>query len=139
MNANVIPAGQAADIEASGKSVAIGNSGETVEVWEYFALNIDDFATAKTIVDHFDANPRMLESQENDFHGLYVRAKLTLKRQAIAYAQAQAAMEKAREQSRSARSALKSAKAFIGAVYSTAKSEPTVLVAVAFGLLWYFR
>jgi len=139
MNTDVIPAGQVAEMNATAQSVAIGETGETVEVWEYFAQNIDEFAAAKTIVDHFDANPQMLQSQEYEFHGLYVRAKLTLKRQAISYAQTMAALERARAQSRSARGVMKSASGFIGSLWQTSKSEPTVLIAAAFALLWYFR
>lgn len=140
MNANVIPAGQAADIEASGQSVAIGNSGETVEVWEYFALNIDDFATAKTIVDHFAENPKLLDNKEMDLHGLFLRAKLTLKRRAIAYAEMQSALERAREQSRGARGAWKSCKGFLASFNSAIESNPTpVVLALAFSLIWLLR
>jgi hypothetical protein len=140
MNHDSIPAASAAEIHGNGQSVAIGNSGETVEVWEYFAENIDDFATAKTIVDHFVENPKLLDNKEMDLHGLFLRAKLTLKRRAIAYAEMQSALERAREQSRGARGALKSVKGFFASFNSAIESNPTpVVLALAFSLIWLLR
>lgn len=137
---HVIPAAQVAVMEAAGSSVAIGDQGETVEVWEYFAENIDDFATAKTIVDHFVENPKLLDSREMDLHGLFVRAKLTIKRQQIAYAQAQATIAAAREQSRGVRGVLKSFKAFNAALRSSLATNPTpIVIGLGFGLLYWFR
>ncbi|CAD5366600.1 conserved hypothetical protein [Rubrivivax sp. A210] len=134
MSTNVIPAAQVAEMEATGQSVAIGDKGETVEVWEYFAENIDDFATAKTIVDHFAENPKLLHSDELDLHGLFVRAKLTIKRQHIAYARAQAAIDQAREKSRGLRGVRKSFAAFVASVRSAVASNPTPVV-LAVGLV----
>jgi hypothetical protein len=151
---HVIPAAQVAEMEAAGSSVAIGEQGETVEVWEYFAENINDFATAKTIVDHFVDNPRLLDSRETDLHGLFVRAKLTIKRQQIAYAQAQAAIAEeqaaiekaraaiatAREQSRGVRGVLKSFKAFNAGLRTSLAADATpIAIGMGFALLYWFR
>ena len=132
MNATVIPAAHAAEVHAIGQSVALGDQGETVEVWEYFAENIDDFATAKTIVDHFSDNPKLLDNQELDMHGLFVRAKLTLKRQQIAYAQAQAAMQKARDTSRSVLGVARSFTAFVKSLRAAISDNPTHAVLAGF-------
>lgn len=140
MNAHVIPAAQAAEMQFSNSSVALGDHGETVEVWEYFAEHIDDFATAKTIVDHFVENPMMLDDRERDLHGLFVRAKLTIKRQQIAYAQAQAAIETARQQSRGVRGVEKSFVEFTAALRAALASNPSpVIIGLGFGLLYWFR
>lgn len=140
MNHDAIPAASAAELPGKGQSIAIGDSGETVEVWEYFAENIDDFATAKTIVDHFVENPKLLDNKEQDLHGLFLRAKLTLKRRAIAYAEMQSALERAREQSRGARGAWKSVKGFLASFNSAIESNPTpVVLALAFSLIWLLR
>lgn len=141
MNVSAIPAAQAAEIEATGQSVAIGDQGETVEVWEYFAGNIDDFATAKTIVDHFSENLRLLDNQEVDLHGLFVRAKLTLKRQQIAYAQTQAAMaavQKARDTSRTVAGVARSFTAFVKSMSAAVEANPTPAVMAGFMamMLW---
>lgn len=140
MNANAIPAAQAAEIEAIGQAFAIGEQGETVEVWEYFAENINDFATAKTIVDHFCDNPKLLDSEEVDLHGLFLRAKLTLKRQQIAYAQAQAALHKARETSRTVASVARSFTAFVKSLSAAIQASPTpALIAGFVALVLWFR
>jgi hypothetical protein len=143
MNASVnsaIPAAQAAEVHASAQSVAIGDQGETVEVWEYFAHNIDDFATAKTIVDHFSENPKLLDSKELDLHGLFVRAKLTIKRQQISYAQAQEAMRKARESSRSVVGVVRSFTVFVKSLTSAIQANPTpAAIACSVALVLWFR
>lgn len=66
---------------------------EPVPVWQYLAESIDEFAVAKAIVDHFEAQPRDLCApgvETIDLVGLIVRAKVTIKREQIAYAKAQA-------------------------------------------------
>jgi hypothetical protein len=75
---------------------------ERMDMWQYFVEHIDEFEVAKAIVDHFDAHPKDLHSDKVDVDSfaLYLRAKITLKRQAVAFATAQAALAKAREQSR---------------------------------------
>ena len=135
-----IPMALVAELEPNGQSIAIGEQGETVEVWEYFAENINDFATAKTIVDHFAENPKLLDSNELDLHGLFVRAKLTIKRQQIAYAKAQAALEEARAHKRTARGVLKSFWGFTTSLWQAVETNPTpAAIAAAFALLWYLR
>jgi hypothetical protein len=140
MNTNVIPAAQAAEVQARGQAVAIGDEGETVEVWEYFAENIDDFATAKTIVDHFSDNPKLLDSKELDLHGLFVRAKLTLKRQQISYAQAQDALRKARESSRSVVGVVRSFTVFVKSLSAAIQANPTpAAIACSVAVMLWFR
>jgi hypothetical protein len=78
-------------------------SAERMDMWEYFVEHVDEFAMAKVIVDHFDAHPKDLHNPaiEVDVFALYLRARLTLKRHAIAYAQAQEVLSKQRLQARS--------------------------------------
>lgn len=132
MNSSVIPSADTAEIEAIAQTVAIGEQGETVEVWEYFAENINDFATAKTIVDHFSDHPKLLESKEVDLHGLYLRAKLTIKRQQIAYAQLQTALLKAREQSRTVAGVARSFTTFVKSLHDAVLANPTPAVLAGF-------
>ena len=140
MNANVIPAAQAVEVQARGQSVAIGDQGETVEVWEYFAENINDFATAKTIVDHFSDNPKLLDSKELDLHGLFLRAKLTLKRQQISYAQTQDALRKARESSRSVVGVVRSFTVFVKSLSAAIQANPTpAAIACSVAVMLWFR
>lgn len=101
----------------------------SVDVWEYFAENINEFAVAKAIVDHFDAHPSHLDGPDVDAFGLYLRAKVTLKRQHVAYAAqqeaetaTQLALAKAREESRSVRGVLKTLRAFSSSVRSAMRS-----------------
>ena len=137
----MIPIAETAEIEAAApRSVALGNDGETVDVWEYFAMNIDDFATAKTLVDYFAANPRHLDNGQVDTLGLYLRAGITLKRQQIAYAQAQATIEKARQTSRSILGVVRSTASFVRGAISAIEANPTpALTAGALALLIWFR
>lgn len=80
-------------------------SAERIDLWEYFAEHVDEFAMAKVIVDHFDAHPKDLHNPaiEVDVFALYLRARLTLKRHAIAYAQAQEVLSKQRLQAQGLR------------------------------------
>ena len=122
--------------------VAIGAPGEgdTVDVWQYFAENINEFAVAKSLVDHFDAHPNDLSVPDVDAFGLYLRAKVTIKREQISYAQTQAAVTKAREQSRRMRGVVKSFLGFASAVRSAVASNPTpVAIAATLAALVWFR
>ena len=122
--------------------VAIGAPGEgdTVDVWQYFAENINEFAVAKSLVDHFDANPKDLAFPDVDAFGLYLRAKVTIKREQISYAQAQAAVTKAREQSRGVRGIVKSFLGFVSAVNSAVATNPApIAIAATLAALVWFR
>lgn len=137
----MIPTADVVEVHADRQSVVLGDDGEVVEVWEYFALNINEFAAAKTIVDHFDANPAHLASKEMDFLGLFLRAKLTLKRQQIAFAREQAAkavIAKAREQSRSVVGIARSFVGFSKGVYAAVAHNPSpfALAVVMAVMLW---
>lgn len=70
----------------------------SIDVWDYFVENIDEFAVAKSIVDYFDARPADLHNPrvDVDVFGLYIRAKVTLKRSAISYAETHQAIERAK-------------------------------------------
>lgn len=129
----------------------VDTSAETVDVWQYFADNINEFAVAKAIVDHFDAHPSHLDGPDVDAFGLYLRAKVTLKRQHVAFAAQQeaekatkAALDKAREESRTVRGVLKTFMAFISSVRSAVRScvdsNPTpITVACAIAALYLMR
>jgi mRNA degradation ribonuclease J1/J2 len=129
----------ATELQADRQDISLGENGEVVEVWEYFAENIDDFAAAKTLVDHFTEFPRHLDNPETDLLGLFLRAKLTLKRRQIAYAEAMAAVNKAREQSRTVRGVARSFVAHIKAVALAIHANPTpaVLAAALTAMVWY--
>lgn len=75
-------------------------------LWQYMLEHIDEFPVAKAIVEHFDANPGQLaktEIAELDMIAVYLRAKVTIKRQQVAWAEAQNALTKAREASKGLR------------------------------------
>ena len=120
--------------------IAIGApaDGGTVDVWQYLAEGIDEFAVAKSIVDHFDAHPKDLQDPGVDRLGLYLRAKVTLKREQVSFAIAQRTVDKAREQSRSVVGIAKSFLGFANSVRSAVlvNPGPVVLTAVLIVLLW---
>lgn len=120
---------------AAGASRPQVEPSQGVDVWDYFAENIDQFAVAKTIVDHFDQFPGALNSEERDLPGLYVRAKLTLKRRQIAYAEAQQAIQQAREQSRGVRGHLKAFSGFLRELRRAVVANPTTLMVAVLGVL----
>ena len=68
------------------------------DLWNEMVANIDDFAVAKSIVDFFDGASPDLQQQHTV---LYLRAKVTIKRNQIAYAEANKAVENARKSSSS--------------------------------------
>ncbi|MBQ0960470.1 hypothetical protein KAK06_16070 [Ideonella sp. 4Y11] len=106
---------------------------ETMDMWQYFVEHIDEFEVAKAIVDHFDNCPKDLHSDKIDVDAfaLYLRAKITLKRQAVAYATAQAALTKAREQSRGLRSVVQAFCLHLGALRRALLAQPEVLALLA--------
>lgn len=77
----------------------------TQDAWDYFAEHIDEFAVAKAICDYFEACPKDLHREDVsvDVFALYLRAKITLKREAVAFVTAQRAIEAARVESQSFR------------------------------------
>jgi len=111
---------------------------ETMDMWQYFVEHIDEFEVAKAIVDHFDANPKDLHSDKIDVDAfaLFLRAKITLKRQAVAYATAQAALAKAREQSRGLRSAAEAISKRFVEVRRAIEAQPQVLALMAATLVY---
>jgi hypothetical protein len=78
------------------EGIAAGDA-ETIDMWQYFVEHIDEFAVAKSLVDHFDAYPKDLHRPEIDTFALYLRAKITLKRNAVSYAEQQAMETAVRE------------------------------------------
>lgn len=110
--------------------------GTSIDVWQYLAENIDEFAVAKSIVEHFDAHPKGLTDSDVDTLGLYLRAKVTIKREQIAYAQALQAVERARAQSRGLSGALRSASGFVADVHGALRAHPEAIVMVVGMVLW---
>lgn len=109
------------------------------DVWEYLAEHIDEFAVAKSIVDHFDAFPKDLQNKEVDAFGLYLRARVTLKRQQVAYAEMQRAMAAAEQSSRSLRGRATRALRFCRNVRDAALADPAralVVCAIAVLAVW---
>ena len=121
-------------------------NGDTVDVWTYLALNINDFAVAKSIVDHFEKCPSDLHKGPVDTFGLFLRAKVTLKREQIAYAieqsavaETQRALAKAQQESRSLRGTLRRTVEFARnlRVAITANPSPVLLAGCMAVMLWF--
>lgn len=109
------------------------------DVWEYLAEHIDEFAVAKSIVDHFDAFPKDLQNKEVDALGLYLRARVTLKRQQVAYAEMQKAMAAAEQSSRSLRGRATRALRFCRDARDAVLADPApalVVCAIAVLAIW---
>lgn len=106
----------------------------SIDVWDYFVENIDEFAVAKSIVDYFDARPADLHNPriDVDVFGLYMRAKVTLKRSAISYAETHQAIERAKVASSGLRPKIRAAGAFCRQLRQalTANTEQTLVLAV---------
>lgn len=64
--------------------------------WEYLTEHIEEFAVAKAVADFFDANPKLLTDRNVPFDalGLHMLAKVELKRNAVRFAQSEAAKQK---------------------------------------------
>jgi len=80
------------------------------DVWAYLTEHVEEFEVAKAIVDFVEANPKLMTDRATpvDLMGLHLLAKVSLKRKAVLFAQeqaakagAEAAVARAREQSRS--------------------------------------
>lgn len=110
---------------------------ERMDMWQYFVEHIDEFEVAKAIVDHFDAHPKDMHSDKVDVDSfaLYLRAKITLKRQAVAFATAQAALAKAREQSRGLRPMARAIGQRAREMCSALEAQPQVLALMAVGVV----
>ena len=104
-----------------------------IEVWEYLAERIDEFAVAKSIVDYFDARPADLHSTkiDVDVFGLYMRAKVTLKRSAISYAETQQAIERAKLASKGLGPKIRAACTFCSDLRQVLVAHPEHLVVIA--------
>lgn len=132
--------------EAAADLAPANPEGDTVDVWAYLAENINEFAVAKSIVDHFEANPKDLHNVNVDTFGLFLRAKVTIKREQIAFAIEQRATEdakqavlKAREESRSARGMLRRAIGFGRSLRLaiSANPAPAALAACMVLVMWF--
>jgi hypothetical protein len=109
------------------------------DVWEYIAEHIDEFAVAKSIADHFDAFPKDLQNKEVDALGLYLRARVTLKRQQVACAEMQKAMAAAEQSSRSLRGRATRALRFCRDVRCAVLADPApalIVCAIAVLAVW---
>ncbi|MFT3819840.1 MAG: hypothetical protein QM750_19880 [Rubrivivax sp.] len=114
---------------------AAGSEQQTL--WEYFLDNIDEFAVAKAIVDHFDAQPANLTKTQlvdQDMIAIYLRAKVSIKRQQIAFAEAQSALQHARNSSKGLRGLAMRASRLTGFVRGLTTGENGRLLAV-FGVM----
>ncbi|MGM9489615.1 hypothetical protein [Ideonella sp. YS5] len=109
---------------------------ESMDMWQYFVEHIEEFEVAKAIVDHFDTNPTDLHRAEVgvDAFALFLRAKITLKRQAVAYATAQAALTKAREQSRGLKSVARAICKSASDVRHAVEAQPQALALMLIGI-----
>lgn len=113
-------------------------------LWQYMLEHIDEFPVAKAIVEHFDANPGQLaktEIAELDMIAVYLRAKVTIKRQQVAWAEAQTALTKAREASKGLRGVARRCQGFSQSLQSALCGDNgrTAAVALAMGLLYLVR
>lgn len=141
-----VPSTQPAAASAAGASTstlpaqaAPSQAAPPQDVWEYLAEHIDEFAVAKSIVDHFDAFPKDLQNKEVDALGLYLRARVTLKRQQVAYAEMQKAMAAAEQSSRSLRGRATRALRFCRDARDAALASPApalVMCAIAVLAIW---
>lgn len=109
---------------------SLSQTASSQDVWEYLAEHIDEVAVAKSIVDHFDAFPKDLQNKEVDALGLYLRARVTLKRQEVAFAEMQKAMAAAEQSSRSLRGRATRALRFCRDVRDAALAAPAPALAV---------
>ena len=125
--------------------VAIGAPAQADDegIWDYLIAHINEFAVAKSIVDHFDTNPKDLgkaDVTELDLLGVYLRAKVTLKREQISYAQAQVAVSRAREQSRSVLGRARAFARFVRNVGNVLHTNPApAVIAACMGLVYWLR
>lgn len=131
--------GAAAPADANAES-------DAVDVWAYLAANINEFAVAKSIVDHFEANPKDLHNVNVDTFGLFLRAKVTIKREQIIFAIEQRCIEdakqaviKAREESRTARGLLRELNGFTRnlRLAISANPAPAAMAACLVLLMWF--
>jgi hypothetical protein len=113
-----------------------------IDVWDYFVEHIDEFPVAKSIVDYFDARPSDLHNAkiDVDVFGLYMRAKITLKRNAISYAESQQAIERAKLASKGLGPKIRAACTFCSDLRQTLVAHPEHLVVIALiGVVALFR
>jgi hypothetical protein len=114
--------------------------------WKSFSAQIEEYAVANTIAEYLDANPEELKLRQ----GLYLQARITIKRGAVAYAQAKEATELAQRQAEATEMAaklkqermrdpyfwLEAAVKRVGAILS----KPQVLgVGLALALFWIIK
>jgi hypothetical protein len=127
-----------ASVDDALRQVVADQDVETQNVWSYLIDNIDEFAVAKSIVDHADAFPEVLAQKDVDYRGLYLRAQVTLKRRQVAYAEAQAAIRQASERTRSVRGRLKALHGFLADVQRALVANPTAVVVAVLGVVMFF-
>lgn len=123
---------------------AVPEQFESQSLWEYMLEHIDEFPVAKAIVEHFDAQPGHLsktEVAELDMIAIYLRAKVTIKRQQVAWAETQNALAKARDASKGLRGVARRFSGFARAAQAAASGDNgrTFAVVVALTLLYLMR
>jgi hypothetical protein len=111
----------------------VHNGAESIDMWEYFVDHVDEFAVAKTIVDYFDAAPADLHNEKIgiDVFALYLRAKITLKRNAVAYAEGLEAIERAKLASHGLGPKIRAVRSFCRELRQAASAQPEYLVILA--------
>lgn len=82
----VVPQDPVPAVKDAGLPAALKSN---TEYWLHFESNIDDFATAKTLVDFLDAHPQM----RFQVNGLYLKAQITIKRSQVVYAKERDAVQ----------------------------------------------
>lgn len=117
-----------------------------VDHWTTLEGQIEEYAVANTIVEYLEANPEELKSRLS----LYLKARITIKRGAVAYTQAKEATELAQRQAEATEKALKQKRERMRDPYfwleasvkkmGTILSKPQVLgVGLALALFWIIK
>ncbi len=111
----------------------VQDSTESIDMWEYFVEHVDEFSVAKSIVDYFDAVPADLHNPkiDVDVFALYLRAKITLKRNAVAYAEGQQAIERAKLASQGLGPKIRAACSFCREFRKALSAQPEYLMFLA--------
>ena len=133
---DVVESDDAKTATAAAKAVVAKPASEA-DLWIELQAQIDDFAVAKSISDFLEASPDDLKRHT----ALYVRAKVTLKRGQIAYAEAQKAVETARKSSSGVLAGLDRTLKRLDAAVTDVMLSPmpfgtAILVAMVAGMFW---
>lgn len=134
---DVVESDDAKTATAAAKAVVAKPASEA-DLWIELQAQIDEFAVAKSICDFLETSPEDLKRHT----ALYVRAKVTLKRGQIAYAEAQRAVETARKSSSGLLAGIDRAlkrldTAIAGVMLSPMPFGTAILVATLVAMVWF--